>query len=86
MQPYADIIRQQAQSCELEFILFQLANSKEFEVLIEYNKYGRTLLSVYYQLLGQTFFELRSTYFHNDARKILDKVSDKLAVYYQKNI
>lgn len=86
LQPYADIIKQQAQSCELEFILFQLANSKEFEVLIEYNKYGRTLLSVYYQLLGQTFFELRSTYFHNDARKILDKVSDKLAIYYQKNI
>ena len=86
LQPYADIIKQQAQSCELEFILFQLAEPTEFEILMEYNKYGRTLLSVYYQLLGQTFFELRSTYFQNDARKILDKVSDKLAIYYQKNI
>lgn len=85
LQPYADIIKQQAQSCELEFILLQLAEPTEYEVLMEYNKYDRSLLSVYYQLLGQTFFELRSTYFHNDARKILDRVSDKLAIYYQKN-
>lgn len=85
LQPYANIIKQQAQSCELEFILLQLAEPTEYEVLIEYNKYDRSLLSVYYQLLGQTFFELRSTYFINDARKILDRVSDKLAIYYQKN-
>lgn len=56
---------QQAQTSGLEFILIQFADSAEFEILMEYNKYDRTLLSVYYQLLGKDFFEIRSNHYHD---------------------
>lgn len=65
LQSYADTIMQQAQTSGLEFILIQLADSTEFEILMEYNKYDRTLLSLYYQLLGKDFFEIRSNHYHD---------------------
>ena len=65
LQSYADTIMQQAQTSGLEFILIQLADSTEFEILMEYNKYDRTLLIVYYQLLGKDFFEMRSNHYHD---------------------